>query len=31
MQAPHRRIDPGVVDTLLDEPHRFESVSYTHL
>ncbi|OXH81245.1 type VI secretion protein, partial [Burkholderia multivorans] len=24
MQAPHRRIDPGVVDTLLDEPHRFE-------
>ncbi|WP_233633587.1 type VI secretion system baseplate subunit TssG, partial [Burkholderia cenocepacia] len=24
MQAPNRRIDPGVVDALLDEPHRFE-------
>ena len=24
MQAPDRRIDPGVVDALLDEPHRFE-------
>ncbi|WP_256258813.1 type VI secretion system baseplate subunit TssG, partial [Burkholderia ubonensis] len=24
MQAPDRRIDPGVVRALLDEPHRFE-------
>ncbi|QTO43398.1 type VI secretion system baseplate subunit TssG [Burkholderia latens] len=24
MQAPNRRIDPGVVEALLDEPHRFE-------
>ncbi|MBN3818817.1 type VI secretion system baseplate subunit TssG, partial [Paraburkholderia sp. Se-20369] len=24
MQAPDRRIDPGVVGALLDEPHRFE-------
>ncbi|WP_179403111.1 type VI secretion system baseplate subunit TssG [Burkholderia guangdongensis] len=24
MQTPHRRIDPGVVGQLLDEPHRFE-------
>ncbi|MFX1675386.1 type VI secretion system baseplate subunit TssG [Paraburkholderia sp. A2WS-5] len=24
MQAPQRRIDPGVIERLLDEPHRFE-------
>lgn len=24
MQTPQRRIDPGVVEQLLDEPHRFE-------
>lgn len=24
MQTAQRRIDPGVVEQLLDEPHRFE-------